>query len=84
MADLKIIKELDQEIVRKILLIAESKGAKKFTISYKKYEEDAINTRDRLIDFIQNDNAFQDEDIINLASQILELSKKCKRKSKKN
>jgi hypothetical protein len=37
MADLKIIKELDQEIVRKILLIAESKGAKKFTISYKKY-----------------------------------------------
>ncbi len=65
-------------------MIAESKGAKKFTISYKKYEEDAISTRDRLIDFIQNDSAFQDEDIINLACQILDLSKKCKRKSKKN
>jgi hypothetical protein len=36
-SNMRIIKELDQEIVSKILLIADQKGSKKFTISNKTY-----------------------------------------------
>lgn len=34
---MRIIKELDQDIISKILLIADQKGAKKFTITNKNY-----------------------------------------------
>ena len=51
---MRIIKELDPDILSKILLIAYQRGAKKFTISNKNYEEEAVNTRNNLIDYIIN------------------------------
>lgn len=39
LGSMRIIKELDQDIVSKVLLIAEQKGGKKFTISNKVYED---------------------------------------------
>lgn len=81
---MRIIKELDQEIVSKILLIAEQKGSKKFTISNKTCEAQALSTRNTLIDYIKNPDAFAPEDVIRLTTDILELSRKCKRKYAKS
>lgn len=78
---MRIIKELDQDIVSKVLLIAEQKGGKKFTISNKVYEEEAIATRNKLIAYIQNSEGFRPEDVIQMTTEILELSRKCKRKN---
>lgn len=54
---MRIIKELDQDIVSKILLIAEQRGSKKFTIRNKDYEAEAVDTRNRLIDYIKHSEA---------------------------
>jgi hypothetical protein len=81
---MRIIKELDQDIVSKVLLIAEQRGAKKFTISNKDYEEEAVSTRNTLIDYIKNADGFAKDDVIALTTHILELSRKCKRRNCKS
>lgn len=68
---MRIIKELDQDIVSKILLIAEQKGGKKYTISNKNCEEQAVNTRNLLIDYIKSPDSFTNEDVISLTTDIL-------------
>lgn len=81
--DMRILKELDQDILSKILLIAEQKGSKKFALNNKDYTEEATTTRNTLIDYIQDPTQFQPEDIIKLTIKILELSRKCKRRTSK-
>jgi hypothetical protein len=78
---MRIIKELDQDIVSKVLLIAEQRGAKKFAIRNKDYEAEAVRTRNRLIDYIKDSEGASEQDVIALTTDILELSRKCKRKS---
>ncbi len=78
---MRIIKELDQDIVSKVLLIAEQRGGKKFTIRNKDYEAEAVGTRNRLIDYIKHAEGTSEQDVIALTTDILELSRKCKRKT---
>lgn len=61
---MRILKELDQDIVNKILLIAEQKGGKKFAVGNKECKEEAVGTRNRLIDYIQGSTQFKTEDVI--------------------
>lgn len=68
---MRIIKELDQDIVSKILLIAEQRGSKKFTIRNKDYETEAVDTRNRLIDYIKNSEGASEQDVIALTTDIL-------------
>ena len=53
--NLHIVKELDHELINKILLIAEEKAAKKYVISSQhteEYHQEAVQLRDELIQLI--------------------------------
>lgn len=52
--ELKIIRELDQDIINKILLIAELKGEKKFTVTKEEFQADACILRNTIIDFLED------------------------------
>ena len=86
--DLHIIKELDQDLISKMLLIAEEKGDKKYVISNnhtQEYQQEAAKLRDQLIDLIiDKDLPADSQHVLTLAKQMLEISRRCKRKNYKD
>ena len=85
--ELHLIKELDQDLISKILLIAEEKADKKYVISNNhtaEYHDEALELRDRLIEIIiDTSSPPEKEAILSLAKQMLNFSRKCKRKNVK-
>lgn len=79
--ELRIVKELDQAIINKILLLAEWKGENKFVISEEQDYSYACALRNSLVDYVKDQTTLNGAQAVALASNILQISKKCKRKT---